>query len=162
MLRRLERGPRTRAQLAEACVRRGVPSWATEQVLDRFTELGLVDDEAFAAAWVDSRHAGRGLARRALRHELTSRGVDRDTVDEALQRVDADDERAAAAALVQARLPALARVDHATRVRRLQGLLGRRGYSAGLSMAVIAEVLADHGGDAADAVARAAEGDLGP
>ena len=154
MLRRLERGPRTRAQLADACTRRGVPEWAVDQVLDRFSELGLVDDEAFAAAWVESRHAGRGLARRALQHELTTRGVDRELVDQALSQVDPDSERAAARALVDARLPGLARVDRATRMRRLQGLLGRRGYSAGLATAVIREALDAHGD--------VDPGDLGP
>ena len=123
-------------------------------MLDRFNELGLVDDEAFASAWVESRHAGRGLARRALRHELTTRGVDRDTIDQALAQVDPESERAAARALVDARLPGLSRVDRATRVRRLQGLLGRRGYSAGLAMAVISEALDEHLDED--------EGDLGP
>lgn len=154
MLRRLERGPRTRAQLAQACARRGVPEWAVEQVLDRFSELGLVDDEAFAFAWVESRHAGRGLARRALRHELSTRGVDREIIDQALSQVDPERERAAARAIVDARLPGMARLDRAARIRRLQGLLGRRGYSAGLAMAVISEALDEH----IDAEA----GDLGP
>ena len=46
-------------------------------MLDRFTEVGLIDDAAFARAWVSSRQAGRGLARRALSAELRAKGVDR-------------------------------------------------------------------------------------
>lgn len=143
VLRQLARGPRTRAQLAEACRRRGVPDDATENVLDRFTELGLVDDEAFAEAWVASRHSGRGLPRRALRHELRRRGVDTDTVEQALEQVDADDERAAAERLVRARLPSLGRHDRVTRARRLHGLLVRRGYSPGLAASVVQAALAE-------------------
>src|SRR3954454_1475307 len=83
-LRMLERQPRTRAELARGMARRGVPADVAAAVLDRFTEVGLVDDEAFASAWVESRHAGRGLGRRALTAELRRRGVDeqvvRDTV----------------------------------------------------------------------------------
>ena len=137
VLAQLTRGPRTRAQLAETCRRRGAPESAVEAVLDRFGELGLVDDAAFARAWVDSRHAGRGLARRALRHELRHRGVDDETAAQALEQVDDEAERQSAETLVRARLPGLARFDRATRRRRLHGLLVRRGYPAGMALAVI-------------------------
>lgn len=143
VLAQLTRGPRTRAQLAETCRRRGAPEAAVETVLDRFAELGLVDDEAFARAWVDSRHAGRGLARRALRHELRHRGVDEQTVAQALEVVDDEAERRSAEALVRARLPGLARHDRATRRRRLHGLLVRRGYSSGLALGVV-DALLEH------------------
>lgn len=143
VLRRLERGPRTRAQLEEACARRNVPEWAVARLLDRFTELGLVDDRAFAQAWVRSRHAGRGLGRRALRHELLTRGVDRDIVDAAVAEVTLDDEDAAAAALVRARLPGMQRLDPLTRRRRLVGLLTRRGYPPEVAARLVGQQLAD-------------------
>lgn len=143
LLRQLSRGPRTRAQLADACARRGVPEPSTQRVLDRFAELGLIDDEAFADAWVQSRHAGRGLSRRALRHELRRRGVADEAIEEALEQVDESDEQAAAEALVRSRLPALARHDDPTKARRLQGLLARRGYSAGLAARVVRDVLGE-------------------
>ena len=164
MLRRLERGPRTRAQLEEACARRGVPEWAVTQLLDRFTELGLVDDEAYARAWVRSRHAGRGLGRRALRHELLTRGVDRDLIDEAMAEVTADDEDAAARALVQARLGGLARYDRTTRRRRLISLLARRGYSASVAARVVAQELsaADEAEGHDDMTVEGGRGDLSP
>src|SRR5690348_9385137 len=74
-LRLLTVAPRTRAQLAAALARRGVPAEAADAVLGRLTDVGLVDDQAFAAAWVSSRHLGRGLGRRALSAELRVRGV---------------------------------------------------------------------------------------
>ncbi|MGA7688183.1 MAG: regulatory protein RecX [Jiangellales bacterium] len=145
LLRQLTRGPRTRAQLAEACRKRDVPEAAADQVLDRFGDLGLVDDGAFADAWVQSRHGGRGLSRRALRHELKHRGVADETIEAALEQIDGDDEWAAAVALVRARLPGLHRYDQATQRRRLQGLLVRRGYSPGVAGAVVSQVIADVG-----------------
>lgn len=145
VLRRLTIGPRTRAQLAADLARRGVPEEVGAAVLDRFGEVGLVDDAAFATAWVDSRHAGRGLARRALRHELRHRGVDEDVVGEALSRLDPDEEEATARALVRARLPATRGLDRAARTRRLAGLLARRGYPAGLAARVVREALAADG-----------------
>src|SRR6266571_5023075 len=74
-LRLLASRPRTRAELAAALRRRRVTADIVESVLGRFTEVGLIDDAAFARAWVESRHHGRGLARRALAAELKQRGV---------------------------------------------------------------------------------------
>ena len=150
-LRRLTGAPQTRSQLARALQRGGVPPESAEAVLDRLEDVGLVDDSAYAEAWVESRHAGRGLARRALAHELRHRGVADDLVDEALQGLDPQQERLTARALVDARLPATRRLDPLTRRRRLLGLLARKGYPGGLAMSVEREALAAEG--------RGAEGD---
>src|SRR5262249_23326143 len=69
-LRLLTSGPRTRAQLATALRKRRIPDEVADSVLGRFAEVGLIDDAAFARAWVESRHHGRGLGRRALAAEL--------------------------------------------------------------------------------------------
>ncbi len=112
-------------------------------MLTRFAEVGLVDDEAFAAAWVRSRHAGRGLARRALAHELRQRGVDDQVVDEALAALDPEDEWATARALVARKLTSSTRgLDHTARTRRLAGLLERKGYPSGVALQVVREALA--------------------
>ena len=141
VLRRLTAAPRTRAQLADDLRRRDVPDEVAERVLDRFTEVGLVDDNAFASAWVQSRHRGRGLSRRALAHELRHKGVDDATVAEAVDEIDLDDEVAAATALVAGRLAATRGLPVETRVRRLAGMLARKGYSGGLSMRVVRDAL---------------------
>ncbi len=49
--------------------------------IDRLLELGMLDDEAFAALWVESRDRARPRGERALRTELAQRGVDRLIVD---------------------------------------------------------------------------------
>ena len=100
-LRALTGAPKTRQQLADLLAKRDVPDEAAEAVLDRFTEVGLIDDAAFARAWVSSRQAGRGLARRALSAELRAKGVDPEVAAEAVEAVDDDDERAAARRLVE-------------------------------------------------------------
>ncbi|MGY1831898.1 regulatory protein RecX [Geodermatophilus sp. SYSU D01180] len=140
-LRALTGAARTRQQLADLLERRGVPEEAATAVLDRFGEVGLIDDAAFARAWVTSRQAGRGLARRALRAELRAKGVDGEDAEQALAQVDEEDERAAARHLVERRLPALRRVDRVTATRRLIGMLARKGYNGGLAAGVVREVL---------------------
>src|SRR5512144_1291092 len=103
-LRQLTAAPRTRAQLSDAMARRGVPDDVAEAVLDRFEEVRLVDDDDFARQWVQTRHAGRGLSRRALRHELRARGIDDEIVQEAVDQIDTEDELEAARQLVRRRL----------------------------------------------------------
>ena len=101
-----------------------MPDEAAETVLDRFSELGLINDEAFAEAWVDSRHHGRGLAKRALAAELRHRGVDSETVNEAVDRLDPDQELETARHLVERKLSSTRGLDPKVRTRRLAGMLG--------------------------------------
>jgi regulatory protein len=148
-LRALTGAPKTRQQLADLLSKRGVPEEAAVAVLDRFTEVGLIDDAAFARAWVSSRQAGRGLARRALQSELRAKGVDPEVAAQAVELVDDEDEREAARRLVERRLPGMRRLDRATATRRLIGMLARKGYSGGLAAAVVRDAL-DSAGDEAD------------
>ena len=140
-LRALTGAPKTRQQLADLLAKRGIPDDVAEAVLDRFGEVGLVDDAAFARAWVTSRQAGRGLARRALKAELRAKGVDGEVAEEAVGLVDDQDEWDAARRLVQRRLPGLRRVDRVTAERRLVGMLARKGYGSGLAGWIVREAL---------------------
>jgi regulatory protein len=157
-LRQLTAAPRTRAQLAAALSRRGVPDDAATAVLDRLTEVGLVDDGAYARAWVDSRHRGRGLGRRALAHELRTRGVGGEEAAAALDALDPDVELATARMLVDRRLRSLRGVDRIARARRLAGMLARKGYPPGLVSRVVTEALAAEAAGDADADADARQG----
>ncbi|MQY02788.1 RecX family transcriptional regulator [Actinomadura macrotermitis] len=149
-LRMLTGSPRTRAQLADALRRKEIPDDVAERVLGRFTDVGLIDDEAFAQMWVQSRHAGRGLAKRALAAELRQRGVDNEIVKEAVHTLDADQEEQTARALIERKLRSTQGLDPAKRTRRLVGVLARKGYSAGLSYRVVKEALAEEGQEAAE------------
>lgn len=142
-LRQLTMAPRSRGQLAEALRRRDVPADVAERVLDRLSEVGLVDDAEFARGWVRSRHVGRGLAGRALGSELRQRGVEAEVVRDAVGELGPEQELATARALVARKLPGMHRLDHATQVRRLAGMLGRKGYSGGVALQAVREAMAD-------------------
>ena len=147
-LRLLTARPRTRAELAKALRARRVPDDAATAVLDRLGEVGLVDDDAFAAAWVSSRHVGRGLGRRALAAELRSHGVAAPTVSAAIAGLDPEAEVETARRLVRRRLAALSTAPADVRLRRLLGLLARKGYPPDVATRVVREALADSAGDA--------------
>lgn len=122
--------------------RKGVPAEASERVLDRFTEVGLIDDAAFAEAWVESRHHGRRLGRRALAAELRRKGIDDELAADALSAVSMDDEVVAAQALVARKLRSMSNVPRDVATRRLVSMLGRKGFSGSLSYRVVSEALA--------------------
>ena len=147
LLRRLEAAPRTRAQLATTLRERDVPDDVAARVLDRFEEVGLVDDRLFAQMWVDSRQAGRLLSRRALSAELRRRGVADDLVRDAVESVSAEDELEAARAIVRRKARGVVGLPRATQVRRLSGALARRGYGPGIAAQVVREVLEADGHD---------------
>ncbi|WP_078875034.1 recombination regulator RecX [Streptomyces sp. NRRL F-5053] len=146
-LRLLTGTPRTRQQLADALQRREVPPEAAEEVLARFEDVGLIDDAAFAAAWVESRHHGRGLARGALARELRTKGVDSAVIEEAVGMLDADQEEETARALVERKLRATKGLERDKRLRRLVGMLARRGYPEGLAWRVVRRALEEEGED---------------
>jgi len=132
---------RSRADLAKKLAERGVPDEIATRLLDRFEEVGLVDDAAFARDWVAQRQEGRGLARRALAQELRRKGIDDEVAREALDTVDAEDEVEAARLLVQRKLRSVRGLDQQVAIRRLVGMLARKGYSSGVSFKVVREEL---------------------
>ncbi len=130
---------RSRADLAKKLASKGVPDDVATRLLDRFEEVGLVDDEAFAREWVAQRSQGRGLARRALRQELRRKGIADDVAAEALDEVGHDDEVEAARELVRRKLRSVLGLDEQRAVRRLVGMLARKGHSAGVAYRVVRE-----------------------
>ncbi|MER6046983.1 recombination regulator RecX (plasmid) [Streptomyces sp. BHT-5-2] len=146
-LRLLTGRPRTRRQLADALRERGIPDEAADEVLARFEDVGLIDDAAFADAWVESRHHGRGLARRALARELRTKGVDSALIDQAVGRLDPEQEEATARELVDRKLRTTRGLDRDKRLRRLAGMLARKGYPEGLALRVVRRALEEEGED---------------
>ena len=100
LLRRLSVAPRTRSELRTDLLRRGLPEEVADRVLDRFAEVGLIDDTSYAQSWVESRQRTRGSARGILRQELRSKGISDDDAALALEGIDEDAERARAVQLV--------------------------------------------------------------
>lgn len=147
VLRQLTMAPRSRAQLATALADRGAAADVAQRVLDRFEQVGLIDDAEFAAGWVRSRHRTRGLSRRALAHELRAKGIADELAAQALASLDEDDERLAAEQLVRRRLRSMSGLPREKQMSRLVGLLARKGYGGSLAMQVVLAALDGHGQD---------------
>ena len=141
VLRQLSMAPRSRAQLEKKLRQRGCDDAVAQRVLDRMTDVGLVDDEAYAEMLVRSKQSTKGLARRALAHELRQQGIAQDIADDALDDIGVEDERAKAEQLVAKKLRTMHGLEPDVQARRLAGLLARKGYSGEVAWPVIREAV---------------------
>ena len=131
----------SRSDLAAKLAQRNVPEEIAVRLLDRFEEVGLVDDAAFARGWVEQRQSGRGLARRALAQELRRKGIDDEVARQALDEIDPEHEVQAARTLVRRKLRSVSDLDQQVAVRRLTGMLARKGYPPSVAFRVVREEL---------------------
>lgn len=132
---------RSRADLEQALAKRHVPAEVAAVVLDRFQEAGLIDDADFARSWVQSRQRSKGLSSRVLAMELRRKGIDDQISEEVLAELDPEAEMQAAHRLVQRKLRSMSALDDTTKIRRLTGMLARKGYSPQMSFDVVREEL---------------------
>ena len=132
----------TRAELLALLNRKGVLPETSGPLLDRYAEVGLLDDAAFAADWVESRRRSKGLAGRALVEELKRKGISAEAATEAVASVDASTELATARSLVERKLGATRGLAPDARARRLAGMLARKGYSGGVAWQAVREAVA--------------------
>ncbi len=139
-LRLLAVRARSRAELAQRLAAKGFTPEIVESTLQRLAEVGLVDDAAFAEQWVNSRHTYSGKGRQALAQELRRKGVAPSDAAAALAAVSDDDERVRAADMVRRKLRTMPRdLERDKALRRLVGMLARRGYSQSTAYAVVKE-----------------------
>ena len=142
-LRLLTVRARTRAELAGHLTKRGFPADAADAVLNRLEAVGLIDDEDFAEQWVRSRQVNAGKGKRALAAELRTKGVEAELIAGVLDGIDAGAERSRAEQLVERRLRReVLDGDDAKVVRRLVGMLARRGYSQSMAVSVVTDAVA--------------------
>jgi regulatory protein len=142
LLFQLGRSMKTREQLRQILQKREIPSEVAEPILTRFVEAQLIDDRAFAFAYVQSKIAVGGKSASALRRELRAKGVDGTFIDQALESLDAETEWRIALELARKRTQRMTGLDEQTKRRRVLGFLMRRGFSAGVSSRTLAEALA--------------------
>jgi regulatory protein len=122
---------RSARELRRQLVRKGEPADQVDAVIERLLAAGFLDDGAFARQFARSKAVGAGMSRRRIQQELARRGVARETGDDAIADVFADEELDEGAVVEQAarkKLRSLKNLDAETRKRRLYAYLARRGY----------------------------------
>lgn len=136
-LRILDAAPRSAAQLREALLGKEVAEAVANEVIERYREVGLIDDAGLARMIARTRHSERGQSRRAIAQELRRKGFATDDISGALAEISDADELLAAEALAAKRWGALSHVPREARARRVVAFLGRKGYAPGVAFDLV-------------------------
>jgi regulatory protein len=91
--------PRSTWEMEQYLIRKKCDKDLKKRILDKLSGLGLLDDEAFARAWVASRRQLKPVSRRKLLQELRTKRVPEDAALRALEE-DATDEQSVLAELI--------------------------------------------------------------
>ena len=144
----LDSRSRSRQELRDRLVKAEFEPELVDEVLDSFQRNGLVDDLAFAREWVRQRFERRGKSAAMLDVELQRKGVGDADRAEALSVIEHEDEREVARGLAVKKARQVKRVpeDRQQRdkeLRRIVGVLARRGFNSGMSLQIAREALAE-------------------
>jgi regulatory protein len=137
LLHQLARSAKSTSQLRKILEQREITPEIAEKVIERFTEVGLIDDAAYAETIVNSRRNYKGLAKSAIKRELNEKGVSQELVEEAISGITAEDDFESAKQLATRRFGQMAHLEKEVRTRRLAGYLQRKGYASSAVFAAI-------------------------
>jgi regulatory protein len=120
---------KSKGELLAHLMTRGIEEDVAAATIFRLQEAGLVNDTEFARAWANSRHSHKKLSKRSIAGELRQKGVVQESIDQALDEIDDESEYRAAFDLAFKKYNTMSRLDPEVQVRRIQSLLGRKGFS---------------------------------
>lgn len=135
--RLIERRPRAARELQNRFERDKIPQDVQEAVIRRLKDRGLINDHAFVEAWIENRQVFRPRSARALRMELSQKGVSREIIEEHLK--DFDDEQAAYAAAIKGARRYRSSERENFR-KRLSAYLLRRGFGHSIISSVVTRI----------------------
>ncbi len=139
LLYQLARGAKSAHTLRVILEKREIEPQIAEAVIQRFIEVGLIDDAAFAETLVNSKLRHRGLAKSAIKRELHGKGVSAEIVEQAIAQITPESEISMAIELAKHRAQRMAQLGQEVRQRRLSGYLARKGYSSSVILAALKE-----------------------
>ncbi len=146
-LRLLGYRPRSQQELQDRLARRGLPPDVIRATLARLRELGFVNDEAFARAYVEGHRGASARGGRRLQSELRRKGVAAGVAEQAIAE---QDEAAAARAAAEKKLRSLRGLDYLNFRNRLAGYLQRRGFGYDVIRPLVQDLWRIHNGSAPD------------
>lgn len=139
LLRMLERGNKTSAQLKEALLKAEIPEEIAKSLISRFSEVQLIDDSSYASDVAFAARRVKGLGKAMVSRKLQEKGLSHELIEEVVQGISDEDELKSATELAKKRWGQLSNYDQETRKRRLVGFLQRRGFKSEIVFAAIRE-----------------------
>ena len=137
LLYHLARGAKSAHTLRQILEKREIDREIADSVIERFIEVGLIDDVSYAETVVNSRQKFKGLAKSAIKRELSQKGVEAEIVEQVTDAITVEDEFAMALELANKRIVRMANLEYAVRQRRLNSYLARKGYSSSIVIAAV-------------------------
>lgn len=131
--------PRASGELQRKLREKGYSAESAEAAIKRMLELGYLNDADFADRWIENRQEHKPRSRKLLQQELRQKGIDSDTIDDALAEIEID-EVTDALELARKKANSMQALDQQTRHRRLSGFLGRRGYGYDVIRKVLEQI----------------------
>ena len=139
VLRHLEKGAKSSAELLEVLAANEIPIEIDKPLIERLTEVELINDQLYAQHLADASRRTKGLARSMVKRKLESKGLDRELINQVASEITDEDELAVATELAIKRYGQLSHLDSDVRHRRLVGFLQRRGFGSSIVFAAIRE-----------------------
>lgn len=146
-LRMLARRARSAAEVSRQLSQKGFTSGVIDAEIERLRQVGLLDDDAFARAWVAERGRLAPRSRRMLRSELRQRGIGTEQAESAVAGID---DREVATALARRRAERVEAGDYRSFATRIGGYLLRRGFDHETAEAAVRAAWNQPGMDEAD------------
>ncbi|WP_425321637.1 recombination regulator RecX [Corynebacterium lizhenjunii] len=145
-LRLLDQRARSRHELRQRLIDAECDPELVDEVLEDLARVGLMDDAFFAHEWVRQRHHMRGKSAAALDRELQEKGVSAADRAAALEQVTEDSEESIMWSLARKKArsikePPADRAERDKALRRIVGVLQRRGFPLGASLRISKEAL---------------------
>lgn len=122
----------------------GVDDVVVSDIIDRFLDLGYLDDASLAEQVTMSATERRGQGRRAVAQTLRKRGVPRDVADAAIAEMP-DDDAERALEFARSKMRSVGGKDYDGDLRRLAGQLARRGYPSSVALTAARTALDEAG-----------------
>lgn len=141
-LRLLSYRQRSEREMWDALRSRRIPEAIAGETLDRLRQLRLLDDQAFAEAWTESRQRNSPRGRRMLLAELAQKGIEREVAQASAAEID---EEAAALRAGRKRSRTFGGLEFREFRRRLGNFLARRGFGYDVCEATIRQLWAEVG-----------------
>lgn len=137
---------RSERELRQRLRQKGYTPEAIDEAIRRVIDWGYLNDERFAASWVEQRQSSRPRSRRALEHELREKGVDREIIETTMEEAEID-EVADARRLAADKWRKERALEPDKRRQRTAAFLARRGYGWDVAKQVLDELGAEDGDD---------------
>lgn len=115
--------PRSEQEIARYLQRKQYEPEIIKEAITRLKKLELVDDAVFAHKWIQWRQSTTPRSRRKLQAELRQKGIENETIENALADIDQDEQTEALKALIDKK-------SHRYSSRqKLMAYLSRQGFS---------------------------------